>query len=286
MAKRLTRRTSVLGHPPMPPGTTDSQPTAYGEDPIVDEVLARLSQAASPGQMERLVGLAMRMVLRRDEDREQLDRLSRSIQDSMEQARQRTSPGEFAQELHRIAQECAKLLQAAHKSRLSRTVLLPPTERARKEENAERAAPPPKPSRRLPAAALIAGLVAFCFLPAAAIAIDPSLAPASWRSAPAVRLTPAWLAAEIAAAGEGGISALAERGITVHVARLIDDRPLVMIDNLPRRLCPATGLLLARQGDVTLFGQPAPDNRASTIASLCHRETGDARLYWSPGRGD
>lgn len=267
----------------MPAATADNPPTAEGEDPILDEVLARLSQATSPDQMERLVGLSLRMVLRRDEDREQLELLSRSIHKSLEQARQRTSPSAFAEEMHRIAQECAKLLEAAHKSRISRTVLLHPTERTRKEEKAAAA---PQPARRPPAAALIAALVAFSFLAAAAIAIDPSLAPASWRSAPLVSLTPARLAAEIAAAGEGGVSALAEQGITVHVARLIDDRPLVMIDNLPRRLCPATGLLLAQQGDVTLFGQPAPDKRASTIASLCHRENGDARLYWSPGRAD
>jgi hypothetical protein len=261
----------------MPAATPDSQPGEEGEDAILDEVLARLSQAATPDRMERLVGLGLRMVLRRDEDREQLERLNRSIHESLAQARQRTSAGAFDQDLHRIAQECAKLLDSAHKSRLSRTVVLHPAERTRKAK---------RPARRPPAAALIAALLAFCFLPAAAIAVDPSLAPASWRSAPIVQLTPERLAAEITAAGEDGVSSLAERGITVHVARLIDDRPLIMVDNLPRRLCPATGLLLARRGDVTLFGQPAPDKRASTIASLCHSESGDARLYWSPGRGD
>ena len=142
------------------------------------------------------------------------------------------------------------------------------------------------PARRSPVAPLITALVVIGFLPAAAIAIDPSLAPDSWRSAPLVRLSSARLAAEIAAAGEGGVSALAELGVSAHVARLMDDRPLVMIDNLPRRLCPTTSLLLARQGEVTLFGQPAPDNRASTLTALCHHEIGDARLYWSPKRED
>jgi len=256
----------------MSAGTSDT------EDPILDEVLARLPEVTSPAQMERLVVLALRMLFRRDEDREQLAQLSRSIHDSIEQARLKTGPGEFDQELRRIAQQCAKLLEAARKIRLSRNVVLHPAERIRKSS--------PKPARRPLAAALIAVLVAFGFVPAAAIAIDPSLAPASWRSASTIRLTPARLAEEIVAAGDGESSALAEQGIAVHVARLIDDRPLIMIDNLPRRLCPKTAALLARQGDVTLFGQPAPDRRASTVASLCHSENGDARLYWSPDRRD
>jgi hypothetical protein len=234
--------------------------------------------------MERLVSLALRMLLQRDEDREQLDQLTRYIHDSIEQARQRTSPDEFDRELHRIARECAKLLAAARESRLPRAIVLHPSERARQQESADEVKPPRKPARHRIAASLIAALVAFGFVPAAAIAIDPTLAPASWRSAPVVRLTPARLAEQITNAGDGGVQALAEQGITAHVARLIDDRPLVMIDNLPRRLCPATASLLARQGDVTLFGRPAPDKRASTVASLCHSEDGDARLYWSPGR--
>jgi hypothetical protein len=204
----------------MPAGTPDAQ------EPILDEVLARLPEVTSPGQMERLVALALRMLFQRDEDREQLDRLNRSIHESIEQARQRTGPGEFDQELRRIAQECAKLLEAARKSRLSRTVVLHPAERTRKSS--------PKSAPRPLAAALIMVLVAFGFVPAAAIAIDPSLAPVSWRSAPIVRLTPTRLAEEIAAAGEGETSALAEQGIAVHVARLIDDRPSNRFRRSPR----------------------------------------------------
>jgi hypothetical protein len=257
----------------MPAGMADGRPAATDEAPLLDEVLARLPHATSCDQMERLVVLALRM-LQRDEDREQLDRLSRSIHDSIEQARRRTSPDAFDHDLHRIALECARLLQAAHRSRLSQ---------AAAPRLAEQAAPAPKPPLRFPAAPLIAALAAFGFLAAATLAADPSLAPASWRPSPVIRPTPARLAADIAA-GAGGIPALAEWGITAHIVRLIDDRPLVVVDNLPRRLCPATGLLLARQGDVTLFGQPTPDKRASTIASLCHRENGDALLYWSPAR--
>ena len=255
--------------------TADAPPGGGDRDPLFDEVVSRLPLAAGPEQMERLVLLALRMLLRRDEDREQLDRLTRSVHEAIAQARQKLGD----HDLHPVGQECAKLLEAAWRSQQSRQVVLHPAERARSERRAPRV-----PLGRQLAAAMMILTAVLLFLPAAAIAIDPSLAPASWRSPPIVRLTAAQLAQEIVDLPAGDASELAGRGIVTHLARLIDDRPLVMADNLPRRLCPKTALLLAQRGEVTIFGYPAPDARASTLASLCHRENGDVRLMWSPNR--
>lgn len=233
-------------------------------DPLLDEVIARLPLAASPEQMERLVLLGLRMVFRRDEDREQLAKLTRSLHELIGQAR----------DLHRVGQECAKLLETARRAPQFRQVPLHPAQRER-----YRGAGPLL--RWLTAAAMMA-MAALLLLPYVAIAIDPSLAPVSWRPPPKIRLTAPLLAREVADLPAGDGADLALQGIVTHLARLIDDRPLVMVDNLPRRLCPETAALLAQKGDVTLFDQAAPDARPSTLASLCHRENGDARLMWSP----
>lgn len=245
-------------------------------DPLFDEVLTRLPLAASPDQLERLVVLGLRMVLRRDEDKSQLDRLTQAVHELIGQAHQMP-------DLHHIGEECAKILEAANQSRLSRAVVLHPAERARVEQEKEEQAATPRvstPGKRM--AALMILLAALLFAPMAAVAIDPSLAPESWRSQPVKRLTPVQLAREIADLPAGDGAELTEQGIATHLLRLIDDRPLVVVDNLPRRLCPKTAALLAKQGEVTLFGQTAPDAHPSTLASLCHKENGDARMMWSP----
>lgn len=266
----------------MSDAAADTAPAGHDRDPLFAEVVARLPLATGPDQMERLVVLALRMILRRDEDREQLDRVTRSIHESLDEARRRSQTGESGLDLHRIGQQCARLLDAAERSRPTRPVVLHPAHRARSEQKGEETPAPPHRPRRHLSAPLMAMIATLLFLPAAAIAIDPSLAPPSWRSPPVFRLTASGLAQEIAALPAGDGSKLVEQGIHTHLARRLDDRPLVIVDNLPRRLCPKTTLLLAKQGEVTIFGHPAPDALPSTLASLCHGENGDARVMWTP----
>lgn len=249
--------------------------SAAETDPLLDEVLTRLPLAAKPDQLERLVVLGLRMILRREDDKSQLERITQAVHAVVGQARQES-------DLHHIGEECAKILETAHQSRLSRPVILHPAERARMEQEQAANAAKPASSPRGLAAAMMILLAALLFVPAAAIAIAPSLAPDSWRSEPVKRLTADRLAEQIVDLPAGDASKLTEQGITTHLVRLVDDRPLVIVDNLPRRLCPKTAAMLAKQGEVTLFGQTAPDARPSTLASLCHAEIGDARLMWSP----
>jgi hypothetical protein len=117
----------------------------------------------------------------------------------------------------------------------------------------------------------------------AAIATHPL-----WQNEPFAEHTNVMTASILAAQITGAVGNLGESAhatsdkTNLQLVHGTNNRVIVVAEAVPRRICPASGWLLARKGTVTINGfAPAVVSKAA-ITALCFRNAGNANITWSP----
>jgi hypothetical protein len=259
-----------------------SLPDAGGHDDLLRSIFLKIRQAVDPDDLQELVLLALEMLLRRADDQAIKETFGQHIREAIDAVRQETVPSKFFAALRRVGEESIHLLETARGERQPREVVrkAPPDERPTEPSLprplARATAPTPWPVLGLSALLVTATAAAMIALATHGVWGDPSGRPNT--------LTAAQLAGRIVAAAAKPSENLPgmKAGPTLHVARDADDRVILVVDAVPRRICPATGWLLAGKGRLTIGGQAPARPSKSAITALCRRHKGDPDMTWSP----
>jgi hypothetical protein len=256
--------------------------TANGQDEgaLMKTIMGKLASVDDPEHMQELALLAIDMMLRRAEDKPLRNLLIWRVHIAISSLLNEGSTAIDPTRRREAVQSFAELLRAAREQRQPREVVMLQNNRS-DAEPPETAATPIKPSSvswpilvmvLLVLAALVAGLFALAS-PAAMLS-----------SSGPTPVTAAGLAAQIEAAPAMDGAALHPNsdGTRFYLARSQDDRPIVVAEDVPRRLCAATGWALARDGAVTVNGAVPAQLSKVSVSALCYRSGGNATLTWSP----
>jgi len=248
------------------------------EGTLTKTIMGRIASVDDPEQMHELALLAIDMMLRRAEDKPLRNlliwRAHIAISGLLNEGTASVDPARRQQ----AVQKFAELLRAAGEQRAPRDVVM--MTNTRDEKNADDAPAARGTGLSWPIVGVIAALMAA--LAAALFALASNAAIMS-RSAPAA-VTATSLAAKIEAvpAMDGAALRSSGDGTRIYLARSRDDRPIVVAEDVPRRLCASTGYILAHDGSLTINGAAPAQMSKVAVSALCYRMGGDATLTWSP----
>ena len=243
------------------------------EGDMMKTIMRRIASNDDPEHMQELALLAIDMMLKRAEDKPLRNlliwRVHIAISGLLNEGTLTVDP----ERRRAAAQNCAELLQTAREQRQPRRVLSADERPADEVEPAKG-----KPLMSWPLLIAIAlGLVVLI------MALFALASPAAFSQA---AVTATNLAAQIEAAPGVGTMRPNQDGTRFYLARGQDDHPIVVAQDVPRRVCGATGLLLAQDGKVTINGTALSQSSSVVAAALCYKRSGNATLTWSPVSGN
>jgi hypothetical protein len=234
---------------------------------MLADIFAKIPTLQRPDALRQLVTLALDMLLRRDQDQALRHRLAGVVGRSIDALPRGADAAANLAALQRTAQDCMTLLQAAADDRLPRD-----------------AAPTPQPASPRRAAAPKAVVALAVLLLLAVGGMVTALATADrWQQNRPLPLTAATLARQITAtAADPGAAGDSNGTPSMRRLRDADQHVIVLVAAVPRRLCPATGRILAQTGKLTINGVAPPRRGRAAITALCFQGRGDSDLTWSP----
>jgi len=229
---------------------------------MMQTIMGKISTIDDPEHMQELVLLAIDMMLKRAEDKPLRNLLIWRAHIAISNL---VNEGSLSIDVDRRLQavaNCTELLQAAREQRQPRRVI---EQESRIEESKSK--PPMSWPLFLAIGAALLVLIAALFALASPAAFSQ---------------TPAALAAQIEA-----VPAVAQLrpnpdGTRFYLARGAQDQLMVVAQEVPRRLCGSTGLLLAQNGVVTINGSALPQATKLAAVALCFLHPGNATLTWVP----
>ncbi len=257
-------------------------PSPQEQDELLQGILRKIPALHDPDHLEELVVLALGLVLQRPEDHAKKETLVKSVHASIEAVRRETVPSRFFSAMKSAARHCAALLQTARSDRPHPGMARqppPPTAVGKKPVPAKR---PPGAAPATPRSVIALTIFLVVASTAAMIAIATH---AIWRDSPYARrpdiLTAAQFAGQLADAASGR-PPRSDAGIKLHLMRGADERTILLVEAVPRRICPASGWILARKGQLTINGAAPAILSKAAITALCYRSKDDPSITWSP----
>jgi hypothetical protein len=252
---------------------------AQGQDEgtLMKTIMRKIASVDDPETMQELALLAIDMMLRRAEDKPLRNLLIWRVHIAISGLLNEGTAVIDPVRRQEAVQNCTELLRAAREQRQPREVVMLPNSRTQAE--ADPAPARNKSSLSWPIVAAVAAVLA-----ALAAALFALASPAAMLSQAPPPITAAGLAAQIEAAPAIDLAALrpSDDGTRFYLARSQDDRPIVVAEEVPRRLCAATGYILAHDGSVTINGAAPAQMTKVAVSALCYRQAGNATLTWSP----
>jgi hypothetical protein len=237
------------------------------EGDMMQAIMGKISAIDDPEHMQELVLLAIDMMLKRAEDKPLRNLLIWRAHIAISNLLNEGTLTVDVDRRQQAVENCTELLQAAREQRQPRRTI---EHESRIAEIKSRG----KPTMSWPL--FIAIILSLLVLIAALFGLA---SPAAYSQ------TPSALAAQIEAAPATVALRPNPDGTHFYLAHSPDDRTVVVAQEVPRRMCGATGLLLARNGLVTINGSALPHATKLAAAALCYGHSGNATLTWTPVAG-
>jgi len=256
------------------------------QEELLQGIIGKIPTISDPDRLQEHVLLALELTLRRNDDHSMRETLIKCVRDRIAAVKAR--PGDASQALRRAADECLEVLQAARMQRLPRDVAIAQAVAA------ERPQEEIVPVADVPPSATKWGVIASgAFVVLVALSAIVALATHElWRNSPLVQPPKVLTASQVAGEIVEAVQALHESRpfsssqVNMHLLRGGDDRAVVVVEGVPRRICSSVGAILARKGTLTINGTSAAFQYRSAIVVACRQRPGDADITWSPKPSD
>jgi len=260
------------------------------QEELLQGIIAKIPTISDPDRLQEHVLLALELTLRRTDDHSMRETLIQCVRERIAAVKTKSRSGASSQALRHAADECLEVLQAAKMQRLPRDLAIAQAVAAeRRQDEIVPVLPAQRGAKKVKWGVIASG----AFVVLASLSAMVALATQElWRNSPLVQLpkvlTGAQVAGEIVEAVQASREsrAFASSQVNMHLLRGADDRAVVVVEGMPRRICPTVGTILARKGTLTINGTSSAFPYRSAIVAACRQRHGDADLTWSPKPSD
>ncbi len=250
--------------------------TAQEQEALFQAIVQKIPSIRDAEHLREIVTLALALMLRRPVDRGLKEKLGQCVHDIFAAAPEAAAEDPRAG-LRRAALDCVEVLQAAREHRLPRKIVFPEQTRGKPVGKALHAVHRHVASGETYVTNTMRGVMAGVALMAllGGLALWHGSGPRGGSGFSEANR----FAAQIIAAAEGSGETTHLFGGTIRV-QAADGHTVVVVEQVPPRICAASGWTLVHKGILTVNGVTPSRVSSAIITELCNSQDGDATLMW------